>query len=407
MKSFLLLTLNLFLMWGLSGCGGAPAPSPSTPSPTKSNTFTSETATPPPKPVIKKAAKELFLEAGTWASGTPPQYQKAIDLYKKAYDEDSNLVDAVYNIGLVYEMMGNEQKAIEWYQKAGAYRVANGWVNIGLIYKRKGELQQAAQFFRKATQISRVHSQANLNLAVLYLDYPNQFQSTSEQSARKFVRKALQEDNSNADAYEVLAQLYYKQKRYQLGLLVCQSGLTDLDPKHAGLWNLQALIYLKLNEVSQAVVALNNALKFNPNHFGALLNLGIIKYGYRDYQASYSLLKQAVEIKPNHIEAVLSKAVTARSLKRFDEAVQGYQKVLQLSPNHPGALFNIAVYNQDFKDQNSPNQAKTEDAGLNTAKLKSAVKEYENVLQYAKTPSLRKKITNRIREIRETLAFEE
>ena len=105
------------------------------------------------------------------------------------------------------------------------------------------------------------------------------------------------------------------------------------------------------------------------------------------------------------MEAVLSKAVAARSLKRFDEAFQGYQDVLKLSPNHPGALFNIAVYNQDFKTQSAPNSDNSEDPKANIKKLNMAVQEYENVLQYAKKPSLRKKITARIKEIRERLEF--
>lgn len=398
-KSF---SISIFLLalWLLSGCGGTPKPGTTSDlsyNTDPSSTSTEETSAPPPKPVIKKEAKELFAEAGRLASQRNPQYQRAIELYKNAHEEDSNLADALYNIGLIYERLNDEQQAIEWYQKAGAYRVLDGWVNIGLLYKKKGDLQQAAQFFEKAIDKERVHSRANLNLAKLYLNHPKVFPSSKDKNPRTFARNALKEDSSNADAYEILAQWYYSKKRYQLGLLVCNSGLQDLDSKHAGLFNVRALIYLKLDEVSLAIKSLSNALKYNPKHFGALLNLGILKYGYRDYQESYSLLSQAVQLQPKHIEAVLSKAVAARALKRFDEALAGYQEVLKLSPNHAGALFNIAVYHQDFQEVTDP-KAKVEH-------LTKVVKEYENVLQYTRDPALRKKVTGRITELKERLEF--
>ncbi len=66
-----------------------------------------------PKTTQNKKAAKLYEEAANYYSAN--QYEKAIDLLKKAVREDSNFVEAQGMLGYIYDDMGNENEAIKQY----------------------------------------------------------------------------------------------------------------------------------------------------------------------------------------------------------------------------------------------------------------------------------------------------
>ena len=344
------------------------------------------TSTPKPKPKIKRAAKELFKLAGDAATNTPPNYDRALEYYERAYKQDKNLTLALYNIGLVYEKKGDEQQARRFYELAGNAGIGDGWVNLGLFALAQGDQEQAESLFNKALSVQPLNGQAHLNLALIAKERGDSAQ------AMKRVRDALKDDSSNADAYDVLAQVYYKLGRFQLALLVTDAGISDHGPDHSGLWTTQGLILLRQDDIIKAIRSFQRAVELDDQNFAARLNLGLITFNYRDYEQSYQLLNEAVKLRPDHLQANLSLAVAARTLKRYDEARQGYEKVLNIASNHPGALFNLAVLNQDYVE--IPNS----DFDQRRAATKAALAQYTKVLSLAQSQSLRTKVKRRIEE---------
>ena len=375
----------LLLSEGLLGCGGAPSPqvaSPSSRPRTVRDQMQQEETFTPKKPVVKRAAKDLFIQAGKAA--TNQQYDDAIDLYKEAYAEDNNLHLAVYNIGYVYQLKGDETNAIEWYQKASRVGISEGWVNIGLMQLAKKEEVSAKLSFEKALSMDPLNGRAHLNLALLAKNSRNFRQAMSS------VREALKEDSANVDAYNVLAQIYYDWDKLKLAALVCDAGLNELDSNHPGLLTTQGLIYLKMDDVIRAVRSFRKAVNQDSTNLAARLNLGAITYNYRDYEQAYQLFSEASVIDPQNIEAILSKAVAARALKRFEEAKAGYEQVLTLAPKHPGATFNLAVLNHIFS------HGKSFDGRLEA--IQTAIRQYQQVLEFSADKNFRKKVVDQIEE---------
>lgn len=376
----------------LVACGGGPGGelSPNRQQrdtrPVRSNSSDQSDSQKPAQPKIDRGAKQLFLLAGEAASGNNPNYDRALQLYNEAYDKDKNLKLALYNAGLISELKGDQEQAKSFYQAAADAGLGDGWVNIGLMALEKGDRGQAESLFNRALGVEPLNGRAHLNLAMFAKE------RRDFDFAMKSVRNALKEDSTNADAYDVLAQIYYDLGRYKLALLVADAGLSELDSEHSGLWTTQALIQLKLDDVIKAVRSFQKAVDLDSGNFAARLNLGLITFSYRDYDKSYQLLSEAVQLRPNHIEAVLSKAVAARTLKRYDEARQGYQKVLTLSPNHSGALFNLAVLDQDYVEIDMSNYAQRVNM------TQKAIQQYTEVLNQAKEEKLRKKAQQRIEE---------
>lgn len=381
------LTLSVVAL--LSACGGGPSGgdlNPDTQPQTRQNSRSQDPYAPPPKPKIKKAAKQIFVEAGSLAAQGASRYEDAIKLYERVYKEEPLLKISLYNIGLLYEQMGNQTKAIEAYRFAAENGVAEGWVGIGLMQIAAGNEGEAESSFRRALDMEPLNGRAHLNLARIAKTRGDHRQ------AMESIRNALKEDSRNADAYNLLAQIYLDLKRYKLALLVCNAGLEELDPEHSGLWTTQGIIHLKIKDVIKATYSFREAIKFDDKNYAARLNLGLITFNYRDYERSYQLLNEATTLSPNDPEIVISKAVAARALDRIDEAKEGYKKVLTLKPNHPGALFNLAIIQQDYS------QVEGFDARIQN--VQEAMRQYENVLNYAQDERLRKKVQTRIEEAR-------
>ena len=374
-----------------TACGGGPGGefSPNTETPNvrpQENTNATSTRRRPPKPKINRDAKQLFILAGQVASKANPDYDRALRLYNEAYEKDRKLVLALYNAGLVSELKGDEKQARQFYEAAGGAGLGDGWVNLGLMALATGDKGQAESLFNRALSVEPLNGRAHLNIAVFAKE------RRDFEFAMKSVRNALKDDSTNADAYDVLAQIYYDLGRYKLALLVADAGLSELDAEHTGLWTTQGLIQLKMDDVIKAVRSFQKAVDLDPQNFAARLNLGLITFNYRDYEKSYQLLSEAVRLRPNHVEAVISHAVAARTLKRYDEARRGYTKVLELSPNHPGAIFNIAVLDQDYVEID-PN-----DYTRRVEVTQKAIAQYQQVLNSARSEKLRKKAQLRIEE---------
>jgi tetratricopeptide (TPR) repeat protein len=384
------LILALFIFnaaCGGGGPGGDLSPDPTTPNVrTQSKASSGSNQKQPSKPKINQDAKQLFILAGQVANKPNPDYDRALTLYSEAYEKDKKLTMALYNAGLVSELKGDETQARQFYEAAGSAGVGDGWVNLALMALNTGDKGQAESLFNRALSVEPLNGSAHLNLAMFAKE------RRDFEFAMKSVRNALKDDSTNANAYDVLAQIYYDLGRYKLALLVADAGLSELDPDHTGLWTTQGLIQLRMDDVIKAVRSFQKAVDLDPNNFAARLNLGLVTFNYRDYEKSYQLLSEAVKLRPNSVEAVISHAVAARTLKRYDEARSGYNKVLELAPNHPGALFNIAVLDQDYVEID-PN-----DFDRRAQITQTAIDQYQRVINSTQSKTLRKKAQLRIEE---------
>jgi tetratricopeptide (TPR) repeat protein len=269
-------------------------------------------------------------------------FQKAVAEFEKALEEDPKSAMAVFNIGLSYQMLGNMDKAMEYYQKTTDMGKGDGLVLMGLMKAAEGQDGEAEALYRQALNVEPLNGRAHLNLAAIAKGRKDYKEAVDR------VKSALTEDSANGDAYDLLAQIYYDLGRYELARLVCEAGLQDIDPNHSGMYNTLGLVQLKLNQVIAALNAFKKAIELDDQNVAALMNYGSITFGYRDYQLSYQIFSKALSLEPNNTEALLSKSVAARTLDKIDEARAGYQQILAKDPNNVGAIFNTAIILQEY-----------------------------------------------------------
>ncbi len=81
-------------------------------------------------------------------------YDAALSCFRKAYELNGDAAgDAANRAGLIYNGLDVDDKASEWYQKAGEAGNSWGWYNLGAILKTAGKAEEALTCFRKAYDV--------------------------------------------------------------------------------------------------------------------------------------------------------------------------------------------------------------------------------------------------------------
>jgi tetratricopeptide (TPR) repeat protein len=169
----------------------------------------------------------------------------ALEAARALLAKDGKNAAAFNALGLVYYRMNKLplaesafRRAIELEPKAKS--TAAVWNNVGLVALARGNDQDAFQAFEKASALDGDHREAHLNQATVYLDCGDY------KRAEKELRKAIDVDGDDPDAYVALGVALRGQKRFD-----------------------------------DARAAYERALVARPNHPPALYDLGIL---YMDFQ---------------------------------------------------------------------------------------------------------------------------
>ena len=98
----------------------------------------------------------------------------------------------------------------------------------------------------------------------------------------------------------------------------------------------------------------NQILKINPNHTGALNNLGAIFKELKDYQKAKKFYEKSIEINPNYADAHNNLGLTYVNLKDYQKARKCYEKAIELNPNYADAHYNLGgLFNELRENQKS------------------------------------------------------
>ena len=99
------------------------------------------------------------------------------------------------------------------------------------------------------------------------------------------------------------------------------------------------------NNLQDAKNYYQKVLKIDPNHLGALNNLGVIYKNLQDYQKAKDCYEKIIEIDPNHATALNNLGGVFKKLGENQKAKDCYEKIIEIDPNHADALNGLgAIY---------------------------------------------------------------
>jgi tetratricopeptide (TPR) repeat protein len=297
-------------------------------------------------------AESAWERAATMVAESQPgdrPYADIVSLMEQVLDHDPNLPDAWFNIGLMRYEQGDRAGAEEAYRRAGELnpQYARGLANLSYMQLEDGNIQGALATIQECLGRRESEPGCNINLSMMYRASqipPEGGDGTPDSAAIQRLRYGLLED-IDAEAYTQMAEIYQGIGQNELARLVCenaaQQGIVS-----ASLYNRLGLLALEQEEVLRAYEAFRLAAELDPQYIDAFLNMGAMAFSFRDYPTAAGAFEHALTLRDD-ADIRLSFGAALRGLEMYDEAQVQYDQVLGANPDNLSALYNVAVLQQE------------------------------------------------------------
>lgn len=262
-------------------------------------------------------------------------YPEAISALEKAIKLNPQAVEVVNNLGLVYEAMGQRDKARQQYEASVKLEPnENALTNLGNLALDAQQLPQALDYYTRAINIQTPMS-TNMWIGTKASTYNNRgkvyLQMAQPKEAQKDFEKAIQLDPNSAQGYNLRGLSLAHQKQ-------CQTALADFtqaiakDPSYLQAYGNRALCYRELQQLDKALADFTFMVNKVPNNEGFLLERSRIYLAMRDAEKGLQDLNKALLLNTEYVPALLIRAELYLALEKFPEVLQDCAKIRKLSP---------------------------------------------------------------------------
>lgn len=231
------------------------------------------------------------------------KYDKAIEMYGKAYEINKEHLGAVYNLALCYQEKGRLKEAAGYFEKAieldTTYTQAR--IGLGIVYTRQGRYEDAINVYKGVIDADERSYIGHLNLAAVYA------KKEAYKEAIEEAKKALKINPTEPNGHLLLGNIYFVIKQYDNSIEEYE-WILKIEPKnifarlHAG------MAYAEKGDYDAAVKNISAAANYTKDFGYIHFYLGKVylnryeKTG-GEIEPAMRELKKAVQINPDLIEA--------------------------------------------------------------------------------------------------------
>lgn len=287
-----------------------------------------------------KASTGLAPSSTAWQYSVIPPLLQALELLP-------DFKEARYDLGVIYLQTNDLDGAIQELEKVvkAGKEETRARVALGVAYERAGRLADAEMLYARglaedAGDVDLLCGQARLLL-----------KRGRPEDAERAAKAILRINSNSIDAFNTLGLAYLEMRRFETARFVFQKARTlPGGDKSATLEANLGLVYWRMGREFQAEASFTEALRLDPNHAGARVNLAHLRLVNLDFQGARDLLEPAYQqLKGNQV-VQLSFAVAMRGTGDYDRARQIYEELAAdpTSDLRDDALLNLGIMEGDF-----------------------------------------------------------
>jgi Flp pilus assembly protein TadD len=229
-------------------------------------------------------------------------------------------------------------------------RSGRGLMNYGLTQMEKGDALAAYHYFEQAAVYTPNYWTLEINRGVAAGELHR------DPEAERHFRRAITLAPGNSQSYSFYGRWLQRRGRAPEALSILSKGAAlnaaDLDPRYTLM-----LVYSQRSDWAQVQQVANQVLRAAPRDAEALrycemarnppqtpemhLNLSLLDYQNRRYEACIRAARSALRLKPDYAEAYNNIAAAYQSMGRWDEAITAAKAALRLKPDFPLARNNL------------------------------------------------------------------
>lgn len=308
--------------------------------------------------------------------GTEEQYSATqAQYFEKALEIEPEFAQARFNLALVYLRQGKLEETQQQLDNLMALQpeaqlqtsAIELYLDLAGAQHREQNQQQAIPNYHRFLERFPDDFEGNFLLGLAYRE------TSDNQSALKYFRKAEAQDPENpyliqelGDLYLQLGDLEEARERLKksdqdsvanlsnLGYIAKQGGQSadaeqyfrkavEKEPGHALLWSHLGDVLSEQGKDQEAAQAYETSVSHDPEHFPTLHNLGTLYVNLEQREKAIPLLQKAVQIEPESGSAHLHLAVALDREQQTAAAIDHYRKAIQNGSDEARAHFRLAV----------------------------------------------------------------
>ena len=226
------------------------------------------------------------------------QLEEAAFYYQQALNQNPNLQQVNYNLGIIHYQQGDLLGAYQSYKKAIALKPddINAYYNLGIVLQNQGLLISAIDSYQQAINLSK-----------------------SEKS----------------NSHETIVNCYSN-----WGCILLQQGQSDaaisvfkeallLKPDDFTIYNNIGQALLQKSQLDQAITYLKKSLKLEPQFTISLYHLGQVYQSQGLHEKAVKYFQQIIELEPENLTAYSESFYSLMEQGKLSEAMTNLQKAIQ------------------------------------------------------------------------------
>ena len=272
------------------------------------------------------SSNDLLEEGKTYYNNE--EYDKAIEIFKKAIELNPNDDDCWRWLGNSYSKNGQIEEAIKSHLKATELNQNKGvnWSMLGSSYLINGQKEEAIKYCLKATELNPDNE---LNWLWLGISY---YENGEYQEAIQSLLKAVELNPDNSNNWYYLGKSYINNEKYEDAIKSLIKA-TELNSNYYQNWLDLGISYMYNDQFQEAIEPLLKAIELNPNNAGSLSILGYVYKINGQYEEAIKYLLKAKELNSDGFNNWYELGDAYLNNGQFQEAIDSLLKAVELNPD--------------------------------------------------------------------------
>ena len=156
------------------------------------------------------------------------------------------------------------------------------------------------------------------------------------------IKKVMEYDPDNMSLYRWYAWGYYRAKRYEEALAICEQAV-EKAPRNIEMYAMWTQMLANMGRLDKALEVSKRAYEIDPDHPSSLMLMSHVKSAEGDSVASRTFLHQALEISPDNWDILFPAAFAALHNKEYALSHRLFRRRLDIFPRDQIALNGLGV----------------------------------------------------------------
>lgn len=287
--------------------------------------------------------------------GLSGKYQEAVGELYKAVQEDPDHVVAHTSLGVAFQRLGEEGRALACYETAlkidPIYAEAH-YFRANLLYRR-GNVREAIASYTVAVglqpELIEAHGKPEPEDRLTdYTSAPAEIYRIAKPARRILdLNESLEADPDQANLFKERAAEYYRLRNYAQAIADYTSALA-IQPGDVSALHFRGMAYEQLGQANRALEDYQQAVARDVQISNDYINRGIEFAQAGNYRQALSSLTTGIRLAPRNPDGYFNRGMAQFLQSNFERAIEDFSDVLRLAPKDEDAYYWRGIANQEL-----------------------------------------------------------